>query len=260
VTNLGVEVGPKRLELLRELVPGATSIALLINPTSPFVAEVLLRDARAAARTLGLQLHVLNASSEQDLDAAFAAFSQLGAGSLVIGSDPFFTSRSKKLAELSVRYAVPTAYEFSEFVTAGGLVGYGSDLADAYRLAGRYAGRILKGEKPADLPVQQSTKLRLLINLKTANALGLTVSLPLLPSPAMNSRRCIFDPQADQGKLSRGRLQGNRVTWGVALDESRSATRGCSEASASGGRAVRGCFAQGIRGHNRESWRAGPAG
>ena len=170
VTNLGVEIAPKRLELLRELLPTVTNIALLINPTSPVVAEALLRDSQTAARSLGLQLHVLHASTERDLDTAFATLGQLRAGALVIGSDPFFTSRSEQLAALTVRHAVPAAYEYRDFVAAGGLIGYGSDLADAYRLAGVYTGRVLKGEKPADLPVQQSTKVELVINLKTAKA------------------------------------------------------------------------------------------
>jgi putative ABC transport system substrate-binding protein len=180
VTNLGVEVAPKRLELLHELLPTVTNIALLINPTSPVVAEALLRDSQAAARSLGLQLHILHASTERDLDTAFATLGRLRAGALVIGSDPFFTSRSEQLAALTVRHAVPAAYEYRDFVAAGGLIGYGSDLADAYQLAGVYTGRVLKGEKPADLPVQQSTKVELVINLKTANALGVTIPLPLV--------------------------------------------------------------------------------
>ena len=180
VTNLGVEIAPKRLELLRELLPTVTNIALLINPTSPVVAEALVRDSQAAARSLGLQLHVLHASTERDLDTAFATLGRLRAGALVIGSDPFFTSRSERLAALTVRHAVPAVYEYRDFVAAGGLAGYGSHLADAYRLAGVYAGRILKGTKPANLPVQQSIKVELVINLKTAKALGVTIPLPLV--------------------------------------------------------------------------------
>jgi putative ABC transport system substrate-binding protein len=180
VTNLGVEIAPKRLEMLRELLPTVSNIALLINPTSPSVAETLLRDSQAAARTLGVQLHVLHASSEGDFETAFAAFVRLRAGALVIGSDPFFTARSEQLAALTVRHSVPAVYEFREFAVAGGLIGFGSRLADAYRLAGVYTGRVLKGEKPADLPVQQSTRVELIINLKTAKALGITVPLPLL--------------------------------------------------------------------------------
>ena len=180
VTNLGVEIAPKRLELLRELLPTVTNIALLINPTSPVVAEALLRDSQTAARSLGLQLHVLHASTERDLDTAFATLGRLRAGALVIGSDPFFTSRSERLAALTVRHAVPAVYEYRDFVAAGGLAGYGSHLADAYRLAGVYAGRILTGTKPANLPVQQSIKVELVINLKTAKALCVTIPLPLV--------------------------------------------------------------------------------
>jgi putative ABC transport system substrate-binding protein len=180
VTNLGVEIAPKRLEMLRELLPTVSDIALLINPTSPSVAETLLRDSQAAARTLGLHLHVLHASSERDFETAFAALVRLRVGALVIGSDPFYTARSQQLAALTVRHSVPAIYEYREFAVAGGLIGFGSRLADAYRLAGVYTGRVLKGEKPADLPVQQSTRVELIINLKTANAFGITVPLPLL--------------------------------------------------------------------------------
>ena len=180
VTNLGVEVTPKRLQLLHELVPTVTNIALLINPSSPRVAEALLRDSQAAANALGLTLHVLEASTEPELDTAFVTLVRLRVGALAIGADPFFTSRSAQLAALTVRHAVPAVYEFREFVAAGGLIGYGASLADAYRQAGTYVARILKGDKPADLPVQQSTKVELIINLKTAKALGLTVPVPLL--------------------------------------------------------------------------------
>ena len=175
---LSVELGPKRLELLHELVPTATVIALLINPTSP-TAEIQSRNIQAAARKLGLQLHVLHASTERDFDTAFASLAQLQAGGLVIGADAFFVSRSEQLAALALRHAVPATYQFREFAAAGGLMSYGSNLTDAYRLAGVYTGRILKGEKPADLPIQQSTKVELIINLKTAKALGLNVPLPL---------------------------------------------------------------------------------
>ena len=179
VSVLDVEIGAKRLELLHELVPTATIIALLVNPTTP-AAETVTREAQAAARGLGLQLHVLHASSDRDFDTVFATVAQLRAGALVIGADPFFTSQSKQLAELTVRHGVPTVYEFREFAAAGGLISYGSSIADAYRLAGVYTGRILKGEKPADLPVQQATKVELVINLKTAKALGITFPLTLL--------------------------------------------------------------------------------
>jgi putative tryptophan/tyrosine transport system substrate-binding protein len=179
VSVLDVEIGAKRLELLHELIPTATIMALLVNPTTP-AAETVMRDAQAAARVLGLQLHVLHASSDRDFDTVFATVAQLRAGALVIGADPFFTSRSGQLAEQTVRHRVPTIYEFREFAAAGGLISYGSSIADAYRLAGVYTGRILKGEKPADLPVQQATKVELIINLKTAKAFGITFPLTLL--------------------------------------------------------------------------------
>jgi putative ABC transport system substrate-binding protein len=177
---LTVELGPKQLEVLRELVPTATIVALLINPTNTTNAETLSRDLQAAARTIGLQLHVLHASTERDFDAVFASLPRLRAGALVIGSDPFFNSRSQQLAALALRHAIPTMYPFREYAMAGGLISYGNSFADAHRQAGIYTGKILNGEKPGDLPVQQSTKVELIINLKTANALGLTVPLTLL--------------------------------------------------------------------------------
>ena len=178
-TQLNVEVGPKRLELVRELLPAATIIALLVNPTNP-VAETLARDLQAAARTIGLQLHILNASTERDIDDAFASLAKLRAGALVVGSDVFFNTRSEQLGALTVRHGVPTIYQYREFAAAGGLMSYGGSITDSYRRAGGYTGRILKGEKPADLPVQQSTKVELIINLKTAKTLGLTFPLSLL--------------------------------------------------------------------------------
>jgi len=180
VTQLNVEVAPKRLELLHELVPTARVIALLINPTNVALAEPVTRVSQAAAHALGLDLHVLNASTERDFDGVFASVIQLRAGGLVIGSDAFFTSRREQLAALAVRHAVPTVYENRGFVAAGGLASYSGSIADAYRLAGVYAARILKGEKPGELPVQQSTKVEMFLNLKTATALGITVPLPLL--------------------------------------------------------------------------------
>jgi putative tryptophan/tyrosine transport system substrate-binding protein len=180
VTQLNVEVAPKRLELLHELVPTARVIALLINPTNVAVAEPVTRTSQAAAHALGLDVHVLNASTEGDFDGIFTSLIQLRAGGLVIGSDAFFTSRSEQLAALAVRHAVPTVYANREFVAAGGLASYSGSIADAYRLAGVYAARILKGEKPSELPVQQSTKVEMFLNLKTAAALGITVPLPLL--------------------------------------------------------------------------------
>src|SRR5262249_32797427 len=160
VTSLNLEVGPKRLEFLHELVPQATIMAALVNPTNPSNAA-LSRDLQATARLLGLQLHLLHASSDADIDAVFATLTELRAGGLVIGTDAFFTSRDEKLAALALRYRIPTIYQWREFVAAGGLTSYGGSFADSYRLAGVYTGRFLKGEKPADLPVQQATKLEL---------------------------------------------------------------------------------------------------
>jgi putative ABC transport system substrate-binding protein len=179
-TTLTLEVAPKWLQLLHEMVPNATSLALLINPTSPNLAETQSRDLQAAARSRGLQLHVLKASSDRDFETAFESVSRLGASGLVISSDSFFFSRSDQLAKLAARHAVPTIFGFREFVAAGGLMSYGGSLAESFRWVGIYTGRILKGEKPADLPVQQSTKIELFINLKTAQALGLDVPPALL--------------------------------------------------------------------------------
>jgi putative tryptophan/tyrosine transport system substrate-binding protein len=179
VTTFGSELGPKRLELLHELVPTATNIALLVNPTNPD-AENQSRAANAAAGTFGLQLHVLHASTERDFDTVFATLVRLGLGALVIGADPFLISRREQIGALALRHAVPAIYQFREFTVAGGLMSYGGSLTDSFRLAGIYSGRILKGEQPADLPVQQSTKAELIINLKTAKAFGLTVPLALL--------------------------------------------------------------------------------
>jgi putative ABC transport system substrate-binding protein len=180
VSILDVELGPKRLELLHAFVPKATSIALLVNPADPARAEIIAKNMQAAARDLRLQLHVLHASSDRDFDAVFASLIQLRAGGLVIGGDPFFNSRSEQLGTLTLRHAVPTIYQFRAFAAAGGLVSYGGNLTDSYRLAGIYTGRILHGEKPGDLPIQRATKVELVINLKTAKALGLTVPQSLL--------------------------------------------------------------------------------
>jgi putative ABC transport system substrate-binding protein len=179
VTNVNIEVAPKRLELLHEIIPTATTFALLINPSNPTLAEPATRDIRASARTLGVQLHVVSATTDNEIEHAFANLATLRVGGLVIGSDPFFSSRSERLASLAVRYAVPAIYQWREFAAAGGLISYGSDTRDAYRLAGIYTGRVLKGEKPADLPVQRATKVELYINLKTAKTLGITIPLPL---------------------------------------------------------------------------------
>jgi putative tryptophan/tyrosine transport system substrate-binding protein len=179
VSIFSAMLGPKLLELLHELVPTAAVIALLLNPTSP-LAETLLRDAQAAANTLGLQLYVLHARSERDFDTVFATLAQLRAGALVIGADAFFTNHSEQLATLALRHAVPAIYAPHEFAVAGGLIGYGPSIADSWRLMGIYTGRILKGEKPADLPVVQPTKFELVINLKTAKALGQDIPPSLL--------------------------------------------------------------------------------
>jgi putative tryptophan/tyrosine transport system substrate-binding protein len=180
VTSLNVEVGPKRLELLRELMPTATIIAVLVNPTSPSIAEPFLRAMKAAAPALGLQLHIVNASSDHDFDTVFAALGQLRANGLVIAPDNFFNARIEQLGALTLRHAMPAIYQYHPFVRAGGLISYGSSETEYYRLVGIYTGKILKGEKPGNLPVQRSTKVELIINLKTAKALGLTVPLSLL--------------------------------------------------------------------------------
>lgn len=179
VTQRSVEILPKRIELAHELVPTATAIALLANPTDP-TSDFEVRDATAAANTLGLQLHVLRASTETELDDAFSAVHQMRAGVLVIANSVFFNGHIEQMAALANRYLLPTIYTYRHFVTAGGLISYGSELTDSYRLAGGYTGRILKGDKPADLPVQQSTNVELFLNLKTAKALGLSVPLSLL--------------------------------------------------------------------------------
>jgi putative ABC transport system substrate-binding protein len=180
VTNLNTELGPKRLELLREVIPTANVIALLVNPTSRFIAETMSRDMQSAARALGLQLHILNASTERDFDTVFATLAQLRASALVIAPDAFFISQSEQLGALTVRHAVPAITQFREFAAGGGLMSYGGSFTEAARLVGIYTGRILKGGKPADLPVVQTTKVELIVNLKTARALGLKVPTALL--------------------------------------------------------------------------------
>ena len=179
VTQLNWEVIPKRLELLHELLPTARVMALLVNPTNSVYAEMQSRAVLAAAHTLGLEIHVLNASTEDDFDSVFANVGHLRAGGLVIGGGAFFYSRIKQLAALAIRHAVPAVFQSREFVAAGGLLSYGSEVTDAYRLAGVYTGRVLKGDRLADLPILQATKVELFINLKTAKALGITVPLPL---------------------------------------------------------------------------------
>ncbi|MFZ0152107.1 MAG: ABC transporter substrate-binding protein, partial [Xanthobacteraceae bacterium] len=169
---------PKRLELLHELLPAMGVAGLLVNPTDPGFADVPTMES--AARKLGIQLHVLRASAERDFDGVFASLSQLQAGGLIISPGAVFLNHSEQLAELALRRRLPAIYEYRRFAAAGGLASYGGDITEAYRLAGVYSGRILKGEKPGDLPVQQSTKVELIINLKTAKALGITVPIPLL--------------------------------------------------------------------------------
>jgi putative ABC transport system substrate-binding protein len=179
VTSLNLELGLKRLELMHELVPAASIMAFLVNPTSPS-ADTQLRDLQALARTTGRQVRVLHASTQRDFDTVFATLVELRAGGLVIGPDAFFNSRSEQLATLAVRHAVPAIFQFRAFAAAGGLVSYGGNLAELNRQSGVYTGRILKGEKPAELPVQQSTNVELIINLTTAKALGITVPDHLL--------------------------------------------------------------------------------
>jgi putative tryptophan/tyrosine transport system substrate-binding protein len=176
----GVEVLPKRLQLMHELVPTAT-IGLLINPTRPNVDRIEA-DMRDAARTLGRQIHMLPAGNEREIDAAFATLARLQIGSLIIGNDAYFNSRAKQFGALTLRYRVPTIYQYREFVAAGGLMTYGSAITDIYRIVATYVGRILKGEKPADLPVQQATRIELILNMTTAKALGLSFPPTLLVS------------------------------------------------------------------------------
>jgi putative ABC transport system substrate-binding protein len=164
--------------LLRELVPTATLIGVLLNPTFPDSATQL-EDIKEAARSLGLQIRVVNASSEHDIDAAFVSLSQQGIGALVSGVDPFFDTRRDQIVALAAHYAAPTIYGQRPYVVAGGLMSYAPSFVEAYRQAGMYAGRILKGEKPADLPVMRPTKFELVINLKTAKVLGLKVPVPM---------------------------------------------------------------------------------
>jgi putative ABC transport system substrate-binding protein len=179
--SLGAAViAAKGLELMHELIPTARVMGLLVNPTNPLVAEPQERELSSTAHALGLEIHILNASSERDFDGVFAKLVELQASGLVISADAFFTSQIQQLAALAVRHAIPAIHARREFPVAGGLASYGSDITDSYRLAGIYTGRILKGDRPADLPVQQATKVELVINLKAAKALGVSVPLPIL--------------------------------------------------------------------------------
>jgi putative ABC transport system substrate-binding protein len=180
IVNANVELVPKRMELLHEAVPTATVVAALINPANPTLAEPMTGELKRVAPALRLHLHVLHASSEREIEVAFEALDKLKAGALVIGTDPFFVIQSEKLAELTVRHAIPAIFHYRRFAASGGLMSYGGDLPDMYRMIGVYTGRILKGEKPGELPVQQSTKIELIINMKTAKALGITVPISLL--------------------------------------------------------------------------------
>jgi putative ABC transport system substrate-binding protein len=177
VSSLNSEIEPKRVELLHQMVPGARNLALLVNPTNPTTP---LEGAQAGARTLDLPFHVVEASTEQGIDAAFARLVELQAGALVVIADPFFNSRSKQLADRALAQRMPTIAQPRDFPAAGGLASYGGDVGESHRQAGLYVGRILKGEKPGDLPVQRVTKVELIINLKTAKALDLAIPLPLL--------------------------------------------------------------------------------
>jgi putative tryptophan/tyrosine transport system substrate-binding protein len=179
VAGLSVELVPKRLELLHEMVPTATVVALLVNPTNPN-APTQTRELHAAARTLGLKLHVLHASNERDFEAVFAGVAELQAGALIVGADGMFVRHGEQLGALTVHHRVPAIFQDRGFVAAGGLTSYGASALDAYRLVGVYTGRILKGEKAGDLPVQQATKVELTINLQTAKALGLEVPRTLI--------------------------------------------------------------------------------
>jgi putative ABC transport system substrate-binding protein len=179
VTGLGTELGPKRLEMLHELRPTATAFALLVNPNNA-AALTQSGEVQAAAQRLGVKVAVLNASNDQGMNDAFAAVTQSGAAGLVVGADGFFNSRFEQIAAFGLRRKVPVIYQYRGFAAAGGLMSYGGSITDQYRLVGEYTGRILKGEKPADLPVQQSTKIELIINTKTADALGLSMPITLL--------------------------------------------------------------------------------
>jgi putative ABC transport system substrate-binding protein len=173
------ELMPKRLELICELVPHATVIALLVNPTNPTVDRII-RDVQEAARVKRVQLSILKAGTESEIDTAFASLVQLQAGGLVVGTDPFFNSRREQLVALAARYTVPAIYEWREFAELGGLISYGPSQTSLWHQVGIYAGRILKGAKPGDLPVQQPTTFDLVVNLKTAKALGLTIPPSIL--------------------------------------------------------------------------------
>ena len=179
-TSLAGELAPKRLELMHELLPKATVLALLVNPTNPVLMEATTRETQAAAATLGVELHVLQARTEREFDGIFVRLPEVRAGGLVIAVDSFFTARREQLGQLALRHRVPAIYQSRAFTEAGGVMSYGGSLADGFRLVGLYTARILKGDKPADLPVQQTTKAELIVNLKSAEALGVGVPPTLL--------------------------------------------------------------------------------
>ena len=179
-TSMTLEVGSKWLQLLHEIVPAARDFAVLVNPTSPALAKAQTNDLQAAAQALGLQLHVLQASTDSDFETVFTRLGQLKVAGLVISSDSFFFARSGQLAALANRHATPAIFGFPEFAKAGGLISYGASVTEQHRTIGIYAGRILKGEKPAELPIQQSTKVELVINLKTAKEFGITIPNTLI--------------------------------------------------------------------------------
>jgi putative ABC transport system substrate-binding protein len=176
---LNVDLMPKRLQLLSELVPQSRVTALVVNPNNP-TAERIMGDVKGVAPEMGMQLHILRAGTENEIEIAFASLAELRVGALVVGGDPFFNSRREQFAALASRYAIPAIYEFREFPAAGGLISYGPSHTDTWREVGIYVGRILKGAKPADLPVQQPTKFELVVNLKTVQSLGLTVPPSIL--------------------------------------------------------------------------------
>jgi len=180
ITTLNSEVEPKRLELLHELLPAAATIAVVINPTSPAIAASTTAILQATALRLGVRLIFIQAGSEADFDSVFSTIAERNIGAVVFGADALFTSRLDQLAALALQHRLASIYQFREFAAAGGLLSYGASLTETFNLAGNYTGRILKGEKPAELPVQQATKVELIINLKTAKTLGLTMPLSLL--------------------------------------------------------------------------------